>query len=188
MGCFIRRISYHRYSTEYSPPRRTRILYSTFPKGKVQCSQRRSCCWMLILMIPADNLKGHPSATPFMCTTMGLLDPAAASLQHTHGYSTAIKSSPAPHSTLLHELKGPISSLGLLIHHGVVPIFQGAGIQMYIKPQAMAGNVQISRHFCFPQTSGNSFTWPTFSGGYSYFLNIYPVAATSPGSSERECK
>ena len=75
-------------------------------RGKVHCSQRESCCWMLIFMIPVDNLKGHPSATPFIRTTTGLLDPAAVSLQHTDGYSTAINSSPAPHSTLLHELQG----------------------------------------------------------------------------------
>lgn len=33
------------------------------PRGKVQVSQRGSCCWMFIFMIPVDNLKGHPGTT-----------------------------------------------------------------------------------------------------------------------------
>lgn len=54
---------------------------------------------------------------------------------------------------------------------------------MYIKPLAMAGKVQTSRHFRFSQTGGISFTWSSFWGVNSYFLNVYPVAATSPGFS-----
>lgn len=36
------------------------------PRGKVQHSQTESYCWMLVFVIPVDNLKCHHSATPVL--------------------------------------------------------------------------------------------------------------------------